>query len=363
MSTPSTPRFMASFWSWLFSIVVLDVSMLAVSWSIFFPSGEAAPASALKYFLIAVATPFVLGIAGYVSALGSLEDERPAVGRRRWAILCALFLVTTLAAAIVFRGETLGTAAGSLLHMSLVIFLPIMLLAVITLNNRAINGLRAVDPGLVSIYLESGFLSGKGTDKQTLGWLRTGASTDAASEEAVRSRADQQARWIAEGDPRGVYGPDSGSANELRKLLHSIALHERSAGVNKIPPRFARARQIAEALSLGAMFLFLAWTAFGGTIPTSGPVRTAIAALVGSALFLIVASACSGAIRRFAQYRKLGAKAYNEREALRSAITKIGTAEFPKLLEAHAAGEPLRTEHPLMVSAPEASADGGGVSR
>jgi hypothetical protein len=64
-----------------------------------------------------------------------------------------------------------------------------------------------------------------------------------------------------------------------------------------------------------------------------------------------------------AEYRKLGAKAYNEREALRYAITKIGTVEFPKLLEAHAAGEPLRTEHPLMVSAPEASADGGGVSR
>jgi hypothetical protein len=116
MSTTSSGAGTSRIWSWLFIVVVLDVAMLTASWSIFSPNGEAAPASALsvlKYFLIAVATPLVLLVAGRVSAFGSLEDERLAVGRRRWGILCALFLVATLAAALIFRGETLGAAAQS----------------------------------------------------------------------------------------------------------------------------------------------------------------------------------------------------------------------------------------------------------
>ena len=42
-----------------------------------------------------------------------------------------------------------------------------------------------------------------------------GVFADADSEEAVRFRADQQERWVAEGDPRGMFGPDGAAVMAL----------------------------------------------------------------------------------------------------------------------------------------------------
>jgi len=73
-----------------------------------------------------------------------------------------------------------------------------------------------------------------------------GVFADADSEEAVRFRADQQERWVAEGDPRGMYGPDgaavmallNGEAPAAETAPDSAQSRgpENPAGKSKIPP-------------------------------------------------------------------------------------------------------------------------------
>lgn len=329
MSSASTPRFLMNFWGQTLVVVTLNVALVAGCWSVFFQRSEAAPGSflsGLMYFLIVVAAPIALVIAAGISARGSLESEQSAMISRRSGILYALLFGGTLAAAFMFRGETVGATARSLLLMYLVVFVALLLVSGMTGEGRAVNGLRAVGPELRSVYLQSGFRTRKGTDERTLSWLRT-------------------------------------PSDELRKLLHAVSLQERSEGLVKPLHRFWRVGRAVWVLSFGAIFLFLAWHAFGGTIPSSGPLRIVIAVVVGSALCLVAAGTLNSAGKMFSVYRRLGANGYTKREELREEIRKLAKTEFPKLLEAHAAGEPLRTEHPLMVSSPEASADGGGVSR
>jgi len=329
MSSASTPRFLLNFWGALLVIVTLNVALVAGCWSVFFQRSEAAPGSflsGLMYFLIVMAAPIALVIAADISARGSLESEQSAIISRRLGILCALFFGSTLAAAFIFRGESVGTTARSLLLMYLVVFVALLWVTGRTSASRAVSGLSVVGPELRSVYLQAGFGTRKGTDERTLGWLHT-------------------------------------PTDELRKLLHAVALQERSEGLVKPLHRFWRVGRAASFLSLGSIFLFLAWHSFGGTIPSSGPLRTVIAVVVGSALCLIAAGTLNSAIKMFSDYRRLGSNGYTKREELKEEIRQLAKTEFPKLLEAHAAGEPLHTEHPLMVSSTEASADGGEVSR
>lgn len=248
MSSASTPRFLMDFWGQTLVVVTLNVALVAGCWSVFFQRSEAAPGSflsGLMYFLIVVAAPIALVIAADISARGSLESEQSAMISRRSGILYALFFGGTLAAAFIFRGETVGAAARHLLLMSLVVFVAVLLVSGMTSEGRAVNGLRAVGPELRSVYLRAGFSTRKGTDERTLSWLRT-------------------------------------PSDELRKLLHAVALQERSEGLVTPLHRFWRVGRAAAFLSLGAIFLFLVWHAFGGTIPSSGPLRIVIAVLTSS---------------------------------------------------------------------------------